>query len=97
MDVYAPEQTTTAAMKISVWTLHMRHIAHRPDQRASVLLIERRLTLLVRQPSAGFGNLGAHLEHDPLDGAPDRKITTWRTPRRHARQCGQGDASDLVD
>jgi len=28
--------------------------------------------------------LGAHLEHDPLDAAPDRKITTPSAPSRAA-------------
>jgi hypothetical protein len=35
---------------------------------------------------ADLGDLGTHLEHDPLDAAPDRKITTRRAPRRQARQ-----------
>jgi hypothetical protein len=46
---------------------------------------------------ADVGYLGAHLEHDPLDAAPDRKITTRRTPRRQARQCRQGDTGNVVD
>jgi len=53
--------------------------------------------VLVRHLLADVGYLGADLEHDPLDAAPDRKITTWRAPRRQARQRGQGDTSDLVD
>ena len=36
---------------------------------------------------ADVGNLGAHLEHDPLDAAPDRKIATRRAPRRQARHA----------
>jgi hypothetical protein len=43
------------------------------------------------------GDLGAHFEHDPLDGAPGRKITTRRTPRGHARQCRQNHAAEAVD
>jgi len=53
--------------------------------------------MLVSHLLADVGDLGAHLEHDPLDAAPDRKITTRRTPRRQDRQGGQGDAADAVD
>jgi hypothetical protein len=42
-------------------------------------------------------DLGAHLEHDPLGAASDRKITARRAPRRQARQCGQGDTGNAVD
>ena len=56
---------------------------------ASVIM--RRLTALVGHLLADVRYLGAHLEHDPLDAAPDRKIATRRTPRRQARQCRQGD------
>ena len=37
------------------------------DRGASVLFIQRRLTALVGPLLADLGNLGAHLEHDPLD------------------------------
>ena len=37
-----------------------------------------RLTVLVGHLLAYGGNFGPHLEHDPLDAAPDRKIATRR-------------------
>ena len=61
------------------------------------MFIERRLAALVGHLLADVGYLGAHLEHDPLDAAPDRKITTRRTTRRQARQCCQGDTGNAVD
>ena len=53
--------------------------------------------MLVSHLLADVGDLGAHLEHDPLDAAPGRKITTRRAPRRQARQGGQGDTGNAVD
>jgi hypothetical protein len=64
---------------------------------SSVLLVERRFTAFVGHSLADVGDLGAHLEHDPLDAAPNRKIATRRTPRRQARQCGQRDTGNAVD
>jgi len=46
--------------------------------RQSVLLTRRRLAALVGHLLADVGYLGAHLEHDPFDAAPDHKITTRR-------------------
>jgi hypothetical protein len=63
----------------------------------SVLFIERRLTVLVGHLLADVGYLRAHLEHDLLDAAPDRKITSRRAARRQARQCRQGDTGNAVD
>src|SRR5258705_5479301 len=42
---------------------------------------KERLVAFVDHPLADVGNFGAHLEHDPLDAVPDRKITTRRAPR----------------
>jgi hypothetical protein len=47
----------------------------------SFLLIERRLTVLVGHLLADLGDLGAHLEHDPLDAAPGP--STGDQPSRH--------------
>jgi hypothetical protein len=49
--------------------------------------VERRLVALVGHLLTDLGYRGAHLEHDALDAAPDRKIATRRAPRRQARQC----------
>jgi hypothetical protein len=46
---------------------------------------------------ADLGDLGAHLEHDPLDAAPGRKIATRRAACRRAGQGGQGDTGNAVD
>jgi len=40
------------------------------------------VTALVGHLLADVGNLRAHLVHDPLDAAPDRKITARRASRR---------------
>jgi hypothetical protein len=56
----------------------------------SFLFLERWLTVFVGHLLADLDDLSAHLEHDLLDAAPDRKITTRRTPRRQAGQGGQG-------
>src|SRR6478672_9931740 len=70
----------------------------RPDTSSVVaLLTKRRLAKLGGHLLADLGDFGAHLEHDTLDAASDRKITARRAPRRQARQCGQRDASDAVD
>src|ERR1700736_2537525 len=63
----------------------------------SILLTKRRLAALVSHLLANVGYLGAHLEYDPLDVAPDRKITSRRAPRRQAGQGGQGDTGNAVD
>jgi hypothetical protein len=49
------------------------------------------------KPGAETVLLGSHFKHDPLDGAPGRKITAWRTPCRQARQGGQRDTGNAVD
>ena len=74
-----------------------RRAQQRRGTQSSALLIERWFTALIGHLLADGGDLGAHLEHDALDGAPDRKITTRRAPRRQARQCGQGDTGNAVD
>ena len=61
------------------------------------LLLQRWLPALVRHLLANGSDLGADLKYDPLDAAPHRETTTRRTPRRQARQGGQGDTSDAVD
>ena len=48
------------------------------ERRSSCVVVQWRLTVLVRHLLADVGNLGAHLEHDPLDATPDRKIPTRR-------------------
>jgi hypothetical protein len=53
--------------------------------------------MLVGHLLADVGDLGAHLEHDPLDAALDRKIATRHTPRRRLDKCGQRDTGDLID
>jgi len=51
--------------------------------RSSVLLTERWITGFVAAICwPPLSHLGAHLEHDPLDAAPDREITTQCAPRR---------------
>jgi hypothetical protein len=48
--------------------------------RSADLFIERRLAVLVGHLEADVADLDAHLKYDPLDAAPDSKITTRRTP-----------------
>ena len=81
----------------AVWSLSGAKRTSTTSPPPSALFIERRLAALVGHLETGVGYLGAHLEHDLLDAAPDRKITTRRTPRRQARQVRQHGASDLVD
>ena len=38
-----------------------------------------------------------HLKRDPLDVVQGRKIATWRTPRRQARQMRKHHTADAVD
>jgi hypothetical protein len=52
-------------------------------------MVVQRFAPLIGHLKADFGNLGAHLEYDPLDAAPGRKITSRCTPRRQARQMRQ--------
>jgi hypothetical protein len=59
---------------------------HRHQPHWSALFTQRRLTAFVGHLAARLTDLGAHLEHDALDGAPDCKITTRCAPCRHARQ-----------
>ena len=61
------------------------------------MFIERRLTALVGHLLADGRYFGTHLEHDPLDAAPGRKIVTRRAPRWQARQMRQHHATKTVN
>jgi hypothetical protein len=63
----------------------------------SACVVVHRLPPLIGHLKADLAQLGTHLEHDPLDAAPDRKIATRRTPRRQARLGGQRDTGNAVD
>ena len=90
-------QATMIAKRLCSSLVEFVAVARQFDRRRSVLLIERRLAALVGQLLADVCYLCAHLEHDPLDAAADRKITTRRTARRQARQCRQGDTGNAID
>ena len=62
---------------------------------SSALFLNRWLAVLVGHLPTDLGNLGAHLEHDPLDAAPGRKIATRRAPQ--ARQMRQHHATKTVN
>ena len=84
--------TTTGAMKFRLTDVPISHIGPPLLQPCS---------LSGGSPSFGHlladvGYLRAHLEHDLLDAAPDRKITSRRAALRQARQCRQGDTGNAV-
>ena len=54
----------------------MKTTCGRALSRSSLTISTLRFTALVGHVLADLGDLGEHLEHDPLDAAPDRKITT---------------------
>jgi hypothetical protein len=77
---------------------------HRPHRSlrcihscSSCVVIQWRLAAFVGHLLADVGYLGAHLEQDALDAAPDRKITTRRAACRQARQVRQRDTGNAVD
>ena len=49
---------------------------------SSCVVAQRRLAALAGHLLAEVGYFGTHLEPDPLNAAPDRKIATQRAPRR---------------
>ena len=54
----------------------MKTTCGRALSRSSLTISTLRFTALVGHVLADLGDLGEHLEHDPLDAAPDRKINT---------------------
>ena len=72
-----------------------------PDRRqwtrSTLATFQRRLAGFVSLALGDVGNLGANLEHDLFNAAPDHKIATRRTPRRHRGHGCECDAHKLID